>query len=58
MSEAVAAKGIELQTLFFPDDYDPPLPHEYQFNLDNDAGRQALEQLTGFLVRVTGSTSS
>jgi hypothetical protein len=25
--------------LFFPHDYSPPLPHEYQFNLDTYAGR-------------------
>jgi hypothetical protein len=30
--------------LFFPDAYTPPLPHEYQFNLDIEAGRIALER--------------
>ncbi len=29
--------------------YKPPLPHEYQFNLDTEAGRLALERTRAFL---------
>jgi acetyl esterase/lipase len=29
--------GVEVGSLFFPPDYSPPLPHEYQFNLDTPA---------------------
>jgi acetyl esterase len=46
-----------VETLFFPADYKPELPHEYQFNLDTDAGRLALERTLKFLrrtVRISG----
>ena len=46
---AIEAQSRAVTTLFFPDDYSPPLPHEYQFNLDSDAGREALERLSDFL---------
>ncbi len=45
----LAELGVPVDTLFFPADYQPRLPHEYQFNLDTDAGRQALERLVAFL---------
>jgi hypothetical protein len=32
------AHGVKVDSLFFPADYTPPLPHEYQFNLDTAAG--------------------
>jgi acetyl esterase/lipase len=32
------AQGVEPETLFFPDDHHLPLNHEYQFDLDTDAG--------------------
>lgn len=51
LSAAAAAKGIIVDSLFFPDDYAPGLPHEYQFNLDNDAGQQALERTLKFLAQ-------
>lgn len=41
--------GTDVTRLFFADDRSPSLPHEYQFNLDNDAGQQALEETIGFL---------
>lgn len=49
LAEALMKKGARVDTLFFPDDYKPPLPHEYQFNLDTDAGREALERSVKFL---------
>lgn len=52
-SEALAAalrkKGVAVDELFFPAAYDPPLGHEYQFNLDTEAGRLALERSVAFL---------
>jgi len=36
-------------TLFFPADRVPPLPHEYQFNLDDPLGRKALNRMPTFL---------
>jgi len=46
-------KGVSVETLFFPADYDPPLPHEYQLNLDSEAGREALERAVAFIAAVT-----
>jgi acetyl esterase len=41
--------GVDVDGLFFPDDHQHPLGHEYQFDLDTEAGRQFLERLTAFL---------
>ncbi|MFZ5877012.1 MAG: alpha/beta hydrolase [Nitrospirota bacterium] len=49
---AAASQGVTVDTLFFPDNYAPGLPHEYQFNLDTDAGRLALDRSVEFLARV------
>ena len=47
--DALTRQGAKVDALFFPDDYKPELPHEYQFNLDTDAGRLALERALEFL---------
>jgi acetyl esterase len=49
MADAIRQQGVATDTLFFPADHKPPLGHEYQFNLDQDAGREALERLVAFL---------
>jgi acetyl esterase/lipase len=49
MAEALRKQGAKVETLFFPDGYLPELPHEYQFNLDTEAGRLALERTLEFL---------
>jgi acetyl esterase/lipase len=49
LADVLTANGVRVETLFFPDDHAPPLPHEYQFNLDSDAGRLALERAVAFL---------
>lgn len=41
--------GVPTSPLFYPADYSPSLPHEYQFNLDVGAGQQALVQMVTFL---------
>jgi acetyl esterase len=43
------ARGAETQTLFFPAGHQPPVGHEYQFDLDTDAGQLFLGQLLTFL---------
>jgi acetyl esterase len=52
-SQALAARlqtlGTPLQTLFFAVDHQPPLPHEYQFDLDGEAGRRALREAVDFV---------
>lgn len=44
---------VDTDTLFYPPDHAPALPHEYQFNLDDADGRQALVRLLAFLQHVT-----
>jgi len=48
-ARTVAALGVPVDTLFFPDNYTPALHHEYQFDLDTEAGRLALDSSTTFL---------
>lgn len=61
-SEALARKLIQLNvkadTLFYAPGYIPLLPHEYQFNLDTDAGKDALEKSTRFLSSLTMTGSN
>lgn len=45
------ALGVAVDTLYFPDDRTPALGHEYQFNLDDPAGGQALQRLLDFVDR-------
>jgi acetyl esterase/lipase len=52
LAEKLDGLGVAADALFFPADYDPPLPHEYQFNLDTPAGQEALARMLAFLVRV------
>ncbi len=52
-SEQLAARlralGVPVETCFFAPDHRPPLHHEYQFDLDSEAGRAFLDQLLTFL---------
>jgi len=47
----LSSLGVRVDSLFFAKEYTPSLPHEYQFNLDIDAGRLALEQSVAFVRR-------
>jgi acetyl esterase len=49
MAETLTALGVRVDSLFFPKDTKPALPHEYQFDLDTDAGRLALERSVKFV---------
>lgn len=51
LAEAASKQGVNVDSLFYPEDYKPPLAHEYQFNLDIEAGRLALERSMAFLKR-------
>ena len=48
-AEALAKQRVRVDSLFFPAGHQPALPHEYQFNLDTEAGRDALERSIRFL---------
>jgi acetyl esterase/lipase len=47
--EKLRAYGVEVTTVFFPDDHEPALAHEYQYDLDTDAGQLFLDYLLRFL---------
>jgi acetyl esterase/lipase len=47
--ERLRERGVEPEALFFADDHEPPLGHEYQFDLDTAAGRLFLERVLAFL---------
>jgi acetyl esterase/lipase len=49
LANRLQALGVRTDTLFFRADHSPPLPHQYQFNLDRPEGRKALEQMLAFL---------
>ena len=51
LAERLSGLGVPVDTLFFPADFQPGLPHEYQFNLDTPAGQSALAYLLAFLAR-------
>ena len=51
LADRLASRGARVERLFFASDRQPPLPHEYQFNLDNEAGRLALARSVAFLAR-------
>lgn len=50
---ALREQGVEPDTLFFPADREPPVPHEYQFDLDQEPGPEALERILAFLEATT-----
>lgn len=49
LAERLRAVGVATETLFFPEDHEPALGHEYQFDLDNEAGRLFLDRAFTFL---------
>jgi acetyl esterase/lipase len=49
LEAALRARGVPVDALFFPDEYRPGLEHEYQFDLDTEAARIALERSLAFL---------
>ena len=51
LADALGRRGVEVDALFFAADRRPAVPHEYQFNLDSDAGREALERAVKFVAR-------
>jgi len=48
-AEKLISLGVPTEILFYPQNYSPALPHEYQFNLDTAAGQKALSQMVTFL---------
>ena len=54
LATALDRVGIDHETLFFQGDHEPRLGHEFQFDLDTEAGRLALDRAVAFVERVTG----
>jgi acetyl esterase len=53
--ERLMTNGVRADTVFFPADHQPPLGHEYQFDLDTLAGRLFLERMLAFLAQHLGA---
>jgi acetyl esterase/lipase len=49
LAQKLGSLGVRVETFFFPADRVPLLPHEYQFNLDDPAGQEALNRMLAFL---------
>ncbi len=50
LAEKLAASGVFVERLFFTPEYRPKLQHEFQFDLETDAGKLALEKSITFMV--------
>src|SRR5215472_18376177 len=49
LADRLRATGAEVDTVFWPVDHQPPLGHEYQFDLDTQAGQYFLDRMLTFL---------
>lgn len=49
LAEKLRGLGVDVTELFYPEDHEPSLPHEYQFDLGGEAGQDALRQTLAFL---------
>ena len=52
-ADKLESLGVQVTRLFYADDHSPSLPHEYQFNLDNEDGTKAFTESVAFITRVT-----
>ena len=56
LAERLNGLGVPVTELFYPDDLEPQLGHEYQFHLDLAAARAALDSTIAFLGEVTAAS--
>jgi hypothetical protein len=49
-AEKLRANGGEAEMLFYADDHEPPLGHEYQFDLNTDEGRASTSALASIVL--------
>lgn len=54
LAAALRAKGVAVDSLFYPPDHPADLAHEYQFDLDTPDGRLALERSLEWLAGLEG----
>lgn len=53
LADRLTSLGVAVTKLFYPDDHQPSLPHEYQFNLDNEDGKKAFVATIQFAKQAT-----
>ena len=53
LADKLEALGVNVTRLFYASDHTPSLPHEYQFNLDNQDGQKAFAATVAFVRQVT-----
>lgn len=53
LAEKLVRLGVDVDSLFYPDDHRPELGHEYQFDLSTPDARAALERIVEFARKVT-----
>jgi acetyl esterase len=53
LADKLESLGVPVTRLFYADNHQPSLPHEYQFNLDNDDGKKAFTETVTFMKRVS-----
>lgn len=49
LASKLSARGVVVDSLFFPDNYLPALPHEYQFDFNSKESKVALERTVNFI---------
>lgn len=52
-ADKLESLGVQVTRLFYGSTHQPSLPHEYQFNLDNNDGKNALNATIDFVEKVT-----
>ena len=57
LARRLGGMGVPIDTVFYREDYQPELPHEYQFNLDSKEGKDVLERSLQFLGKFRLSTT-
>jgi acetyl esterase len=55
LAAALRRLGVRVNTLFFDANHVPPLPHEYQFNLQTSEGQEALAESLEFLATLSNN---
>ena len=58
LARRLAEAGVHVETLFFPANRLPRLAHEYQFNLEEPAGKESLRRICSFLDVASGVAST
>lgn len=49
LADKLSGLGVEVDSLFYPDEHEPGLDHEYQFDLDSPEGKAAFDRTVAFL---------